>query len=161
VREQDLGHGNKIIGFDDVEEILAYQQQMEAEANAQPLLPEQETITWGSDVLRIVDGPLMIYGHIYTIEEFLEVEAQAGASSDEIVFEMDQLKDAHQRNYRYGMWYSEICPEGEPGDAHLVSLWPITGDDFRAAEEQGWNFSTSLAQRVYGEVDASREQNRD
>lgn len=157
MEEQDLGHGRRIVGFSSLEEMLAYQQQREEEAQAQPLLPEQRAITWGDHVMRVVEGPLMIYGHIYTEEELVQIEADAGATDVEIREELRVLRETHARGYRYGRYYSEVVPKGEVGDAHLVTLWPISPEDFVEAQQRDWKLSVPLARRVVNEVRASAQ----
>jgi hypothetical protein len=150
MREKKLGQGQSVQGFDSMEEMTAYLMQQERQA-IENALPEQWNITWGARVVRIVDK-LAIFGQIYTEREFLAENTKAGeAPSEEILYELDDLRNAHQRGYRYGRWYSVVEPEGEYGSAHVSTLWEITTLDFDTARAGGWVIWSDLAERLYAE----------
>lgn len=156
MREQNLGRGHSIQGFDSTEEMIEYVKEQERQSNADAL-PEQFAINWGDRVIRVVDD-LAIWGHIYTWDEFLKDNTEAGQQSDEeILLELEGLKDAHLRGYRYGRWYSEVEPDGEYGSAHVVSLWPITWSDFEVARRNEWHTWPEIALRIQAEVRAAYE----
>lgn len=160
MKEQDLGRGNKIIGFDSTEEMLEYMDSKESEVAEQmkDLLEPQKGIGYGSYALRVIpyddDTSLAIFGYIYTEDEIREQEIEAGASTEdgELEFILAGMADAHERGYRYGTWHSVVLPDGEPGDAHLVTLWPITEADYHTALDLGWEMPTHLAERIREEL---------
>jgi hypothetical protein len=149
VKEQKIQPGISIIGFESQEEMAAYMAEQEALATADAL-PEQWEITWGDRVLRMVDDTLAVFGHIFTEREFLAENSKPGQAPDEeILYELDSLRDAHTRGYRYGRWYSTVEPDGEYGSAHVVSLWGISKQDFATARSNGWRLWPELSDRVY------------
>lgn len=157
MREESLGRGQHIAGFDSLEEMLAYMRDQEREAN-EAVLPEQWKITWGDHVFRLVDD-LAIFGYVYTPNQFLRSNLRAGEDlpDPEIVEELESIKHAFERGYRYGKWYSEIEPMGEYGSAHVVSLWPITVEEFEECERNDWKVTPAIAFRVAREVLAARK----
>jgi hypothetical protein len=160
MKEHDLGRGNKIIGFESYEEMLEYTEKQHAElvARMKDLPPQQEQITFGSHVLRLVpigdENVLVIFGRVYTIEEteLLEIQAGADVLGGELRTIMEKFTSLHEDGYRYGRWYSEVCPEGEVGDAHVTTLWPITEADYQHALNNGWLCPTYLMTRVLDEM---------
>lgn len=158
MEEQRLGPGIKIIGFNSLEEILAYQAEKEAEVQAMPLLPEQEAITWGDYAVQVVGDEqesLMIYGHIYTEDEYVRLGIEAGGNSDEMAYELAHLHETYARGYRYGEWYSTAAPKGDLGDVHISAMWPISKSIYLAAQAEGWPFSVEIARKMVNEVRAS------
>jgi hypothetical protein len=159
VREEDLGHGNRILGFESLEEMIEYQAQQEAELAqrmAGGLPDEQEGISYGSYALRLVptgDKPLVIFGRVAPLKEFAVSELEHGADLDELVFTLTRLRDLHERGYRYGTWYSTVCPDGEVGDAHVTTLWPITEADYQHALNNRWECPRYLYDRVLAEME--------
>lgn len=156
MREQKLGPGINIVGFDSMEEMLAYQAEQEAIANAQ-VLPKQLEITWGDYVFRVIDG-LAIWGEIFTRETFLG----PNEDDEELIAEWEDLQDAYDRGYRYGQWYSVVEPKGEYGSAHLVNLWKITERDFERARLVNWEVWSEFASRISEEIlQAHNQQGKD
>ena len=164
MKEQDLGHGRKIIGFDSAEEMFAYMAEREAELaeEMKHLTEPQKGIGYGQYVLRMTpvgeEEPLAIFGYIYTKAEFRELELAAGANPNdgELDFIMERLQSAYDRGYRYGNWFSVACPEGEPGDSPLTTLWPITEADYQHALNNGWEMPAYLVRRVHDEIEENR-----
>lgn len=156
MKDEDLGHGIHITGFGSLEEMLEHMQAAEAEANAAYLAPQQRAIDWGAYVFRAVpdgeNGALAIWGHVWTLTEWRERETKAGATEDELVYSTERLVDAHGRGYRYGEYYSEICPEGDHGSAHISTLWPITRRDYEYARRIGWRMGTEIWARLRAEI---------
>jgi len=146
VKEQDLGRGQRIIGFDTQEELfnyLASQRQASIEALAHTL-PEQNAIGWGSHVFKVAPPDLAIFGYILTEAELEDPE------------ELAMTRDARTRGMVYGQWFSEVVPEGEYGSTHIIECWPITTWEFRLAGEKGWQPWPELLDRVRDEIDAAR-----
>lgn len=150
MKEQRLGHGISIQGFDSMEEMLAYQAEQEAVAISESL-DEQWRITWGSYVFRQIEG-LSIWGHIMTPAEILGEHPD-----EEAIAELEQLQDAHARGYRYGKYYSTVEPAGEYGSAHVVSLWPIGQQAFERARLVGWELWEELAISLMAEMREARD----
>jgi hypothetical protein len=163
MKEKKLGQGKSIQGFESLEEMQRYLLAEERSMIARTL-PEQWNITWGARVVRNADG-LPIFGHVFTEREFLG-ESITGdpAQDEETMAELDDLRDAHERGYRYGRWYSTVEPDGEYGSAHVVALWEITETDFERARAGGWTLWPELAERVYTEQSqaiANQERNKE
>jgi hypothetical protein len=149
MKEEQIAPGISMIGFESAEEMQRYMAEQEQGATDNALA-EQWQITWGTYVLRIVDE-LWIFGYIYTPSEYSDLTP--GAEMDEeIIAELVQLQESHDRGYRYGRWFSEVVPDGEYGSAHVVSLWQITKADFDDARAHEWFPSPELAFRVGQEV---------
>src|SRR4029078_1036661 len=72
MREQELPYGHTVIGFDSVEEMNEYMAKQEQDA-VERTLTRQWEIGWGSYVIRLVED-LVIWAHIFTEEESLELE---------------------------------------------------------------------------------------
>jgi hypothetical protein len=141
----------RIFEVNNPEEFFQFMAQQEAEAIAHTL-DEQWAIGWGTYVLRVVDG-LWIFGKIFTEAQFLEVEQFDEAELDEEgQYELQHLRDMHERGYRYGQWFSEVVPNGEYGSSHVVNLWEISYPDFREAQARGWEVPPELAFKVGSEV---------
>jgi len=157
MKEQKLGYGISIQGFSTFEEMDDFLAESEREAIANTL-PEQWQITWGSYVVRVVER-LVIFGIVYTEEQFLNTSLKGEAEYDEeIRAELDDLRAAHERGYRYGRWFSEVEPDGEYGSAHVVNLWRITEEDFVAARHNGWHLNPDLIVRMHKEISAARRE---
>jgi len=155
MKEQKLGPGISIQGFDSLEEMLAYQADKEQEA-LRNTLPEQSRITWGSYVFRMVDE-LAIFGQIMTPAEYMNDNIKPDWEPDEaqmaeIEAEMAGLQRSHVHGYRYGKWFSVVEPTGEYGSAHVVALWEITREDFEAAERNEWQIWPELGLRIVRET---------
>jgi len=145
MKEQNLGRGVKVLGFETMEEMVAYQLNAEHEAN-QHCLDEQKAIPWGGYVLRVEDD-LSIFGRLYTKEEYME-DGSVDSSNADTFF---------NRNFRYGQFFSVVVPTGEYGSAHVVELWPITKSDFDEAQERAWTMWPELLDRVYTETKEALE----
>jgi hypothetical protein len=150
MKEQKLPHGQSIVGFSSMEEMVDYMDAKEQEA-IENTLPAQWEIKWGARVLRIVED-LVIFGHIFTEQEFLEINTDPEKPDEETIYELDGLKRAHDAGYRYGIWYSVVEPEGEYGSAHVSTLWEITPEDFSAGRENGWEVAAETVWRVAMEM---------
>lgn len=159
MKEEKLGRGISIQGFESLEELLAHQEEMERQA-IEDALPEQWAIDYGDLVFRVADD-LPIFGRIFTELTFLADNTSEGQSAPdpEIVAEWEGIESAHQKGYRYGKWYSSVCPEGELGSAHVVTLWRISNEDFTRARLMRWELWTELAQQIYEESHEARERN--
>jgi hypothetical protein len=154
MKEQDLGHGQKIVGFDSLEEMFAYQERKEQEASASTV-PEQWAIARGDRVIRIHHG-LVIFGHIFTEAEFLMEDTVDDENSDELLAELRSLRGSFDRGYRYGKWYSVVKPSGEYGSAHVCNLWNITHGEFETGRRKEWKAWPELITKVTEELGAAQ-----
>jgi hypothetical protein len=151
MKEQKLGTGQSIIGFDSVEEMQDYLATQEANAIAGTLV-EQWAITWGDYVIRFVDD-LVIWGDLETQEELVATETSD--DEEESRHELEQALDSHGRGYRFGKWFSTVEPTGEYGSAHVVTLWKISKEEFDAAGENDWEMWPELANKLANEMVAA------
>ena len=151
MKEQKLGAGHSIIGFENTEEMLEYMAAQEEEAIANTL-PEQWAITWGDYVVRFVDD-LVIWGDLETQEEL--IESETSDDEEESRVELEQALDSHGRGYRFGKWFSDVEPTGEYGSAHVVSLWKITKEDFEIASRNDWMMWPAMVIKLKAEMDAA------
>jgi len=154
VKEQKLPHGHSVMGFESFEELQEYMAKAEREAIGNAL-PKQWEITWGSFVLRVVDS-LVIWGYIFTEQEFMELEIGDEMADPKVVEEvlaiMEAQRDSQARGYRYGKYWSTILPDGELGSAHVSTLWEITEEDFNHARDHGWELDPALGTRIAHEI---------
>lgn len=112
------------IPFESVDDAFAAMDKAEREANerAHPL---QRAIGYGAFAVRAL-GEITIWGFIPEKHE------------------AEPYEDSFERGYRFGKWYSVVCPEGELGDAHISTLWPIRKEDFDHAKANGWSMETAI-----------------
>lgn len=129
--------------FDSAEEMLRALRESREAADAH-IRSWQREIRPGDKVLRMapVDGSLLvIYGEILDVVEterphydLSDPEARA-----EFEFVCAQFGPEWQASYRFGRFYSPLCPEGELGDIHLATITCIlTEDEFVEARVQHW-----------------------
>jgi hypothetical protein len=151
---------HRMFSFESLEQAFAFMDESEAEAN-QRVLPEQRGITWGDHAVRVWASPtvgtppLMIYGQIFTEDQLVATETDAGATADEIVYELRVLRESHARGYRYGQWFSLVTPAGEYGEAHIADLWTLSEEEFQRAQSHDWALDTQVAHRMVVEVRTS------
>ena len=111
--------------FDSVDEMMAHIQAEEDAARARAH-PAQTSIGRGEYVLRPTEHCL-IFGYLFDTNE-----------------EGSTRPDLFARGYRTGVWFSEVTPEGEKGDAHVVTLWRILKEEHDAAEAAEWETETII-----------------
>ena len=154
--EAKLPYGGAVFSFSTMEEFYQHQEQAETAANAN-VVPAQREITWGDYVIRLVPD-LVVWGRIYTFEEIVAKEAELGAKEDELERTKLRLRAFYDRGYRYGWWSSSVDP-GEPGDAHISTLWRIPREDYEKARDNAWLLWPELAHRLHAEfVQATNEE---
>jgi len=155
VKEEDLGYGHVVMGFESLEEMQEYMDSREREAN-ENTMPKQWEITWGSYVIKVVPPDLIIWGYVFTEEEFLADEIGEDLGNPqveaEVMASLEQLKGRYERGYRYGRYYSVITPKGEYGDAHVSELWEITEADYVFAMANKWEVAPELVRRLQQEI---------
>lgn len=146
--------------FEDLDELFEEMAQDEEAANAR-VLPRQREIDWGSYVFRAVENgagqALAIWGHVWTLEEFLEREKKAGAEPDELGYVEFRAKELHARGYRYGEYYSIVAERPDIGSAHIASLWPISRRDFEYARRLRWEIWPDFLERMKVEVRTDKQ----
>jgi len=120
------------VSGESLEALFAEMRANEDAANAQ-VRPEQAALTWGDHFLRLYpmgEQVLAIFGRIPSAEEFERSEGSDGLARHTEIME---------RGYRFAWCHSIIEPEGEPGDTHVVTVWPITEAQFAEAKAVGWD----------------------
>lgn len=138
IPQLDRGRKVHFRQFDSFEQACEFMENAAKEAN-QMLASRQKEITWGSYWVRFEPTEqLIIFGHVYTMRELVDGERKAGADEDELFTIMQTVKNAHDRGFLFGDAYSVWCPEGELGDTHRSTVWPITEEQFKEAKTYQW-----------------------
>ena len=158
MKEEQIAPGISMIGFESADEAFNYMNDAELQS-IQNALDEQWRIDWGAYVLRVVDE-LWIFGHIFSYQELIAETVADGEPDEEAIYELRIHEESYHRGYRYGRWYSQVCPEGEYGSAHVATLWEITVADFNEARAQGWLPGSGLAFRVGMEMGEAMKKKR-
>lgn len=113
------------VAYDSIEEMFAAMERAEREANERAT-PTQRAITFGDYVVRpMSDAGVIVFGLIWPKDL---------RDADENPATIARLDASHERGYRTGKWSSDFVPEGEIGDAHIATLWPITREEYELAE---------------------------
>ena len=110
---------NEVKMFGTADEMFAYMARAEQSAN-EAVHPAQRSIQRGEYVIRPM-AQFLIFGYLFDTND-----------------KRNTRQDLFDRGYRTGYWFSDACPEGEEGDAHVVTLWRITQEEFKAAEAIDW-----------------------
>jgi hypothetical protein len=118
--------------------------------------PAQLAITWGdcfrfrrpAGASQVVSGldlagetilpEHVVYGRVWTVQEFAGRERKAGAPEPAIRREIRRLRGLHDRGWRYGTCWSELVPAGDTGRHHAGYLEPLTAGQLHAARRAGW-----------------------
>lgn len=145
--------------FGSAEEMFAAMTEREAAAN-EGLLPNQ--IALRDDVehtrvwLRLLPdgaGVLPIFGWSWSLREAsgrersyyepktdnpdVAIADEFGAA--EFASIVEGLRERRTRGYLYGECFSVVEPDGELGDTHVSSVWPLTEEAFAEAKAHGWD----------------------
>ena len=92
-----------------------------------------------SGAIAALAGPLTIYAHIPTREQFRAAERKAGAGEAEVGRALADADKAYARGWRHVRAWSAVEPaDGDIGDWHCAVMTKITGEQFRAARAAGW-----------------------
>lgn len=107
------------------------------------LTPESLPVNVGDHVLRlepIGNAVLAIYGVITDpLDYWLENPPVTAEDRAEMDYEVRSDAKDREDGFTFGMWYSEMCPNGELGTAHRSTLnMKITPEDFEAARSRGF-----------------------
>lgn len=128
------------VGFSSFEEMQKWMLDRTNEANA-ALADEQLAVSWGDYWARFdsYDTFGVIFGRVFTEDEWVANEMDAGASLEEATYAMEQIRATHREGYMHGDAYSKAFPEAEYGSTHRANLWPIEERVFHAAMAVGWD----------------------
>lgn len=107
------------------------------------LTPESVPVSVGDHVLRLENmggNVLAIYGTITNpLDYWVEHPPQTAEDRAEMEYEVRSDALDRRNGYTFGMWYSEMCPEGELGSAHRSTInLKISNADFESARSQGF-----------------------
>ncbi len=107
------------------------------------LTPESLPVNVGDHVLRlepIGNAVLAIYGTITDpLTYWLENPPVTAEDRAEMEYEVRADARDRQEGFTFGMWYSEMCPEGELGTAHRSTInMKISAEDFEVARSRGF-----------------------
>lgn len=144
--------------MEDLQAILEKsREQREAADNAAS--PLQKAITWGDYVLsRDPNSGVYVFGMLTPRDKLIaeETEDLDDVKDIELITHIVmEIDERHRQHLRFGRFFSsmdENTKKGEYGTKHVVSLWPISKEDFEAAEANDWEASESLIDRVQDEV---------
>lgn len=126
---------SEFMSFNSIEEMQDWMAQRTIEAN-ENLAPEQEAITYGTPWVNfsaLGQTDALCVGIVMTEEAYL---ADGGDVED---WEGGSIQEGHDRGYMFGRAYSKWLPEGELGDTHRASMWPIPEDLYAALEAVQWD----------------------
>lgn len=127
--------------FDNIEDAFAAMAAREDAANERTT-DEQRAIGYGDYFTRVWEtwgDRLVIYGYIFTRDEFIKEERDAGSPEAELAWTLERMDSSYARGYRFGWCYSEVEPDGELGSTHVSTmLRKITREEFEAAKARGW-----------------------
>lgn len=107
----------------DHEPELAGLDEIEAKAN-KSVTTKQREITYGSYWVRATPTGVLEFGQVIT---------QQSAEAMQTAETVRALRDMYRRGYRYSMYHSKSNPQGDYGDVHISSAWPITKEEFENA----------------------------
>ena len=127
--------------FDSFDEALDAIAAARDAANA-TLAEEQKSLTWGSYFANFTTLPTadcVVFGQTFTRQEVIDSEREAGADAAEAEYTANHVGAGLENGYLYARCYSVIEPDGELGDTHRASAWPISKELFKAAESVGWD----------------------
>lgn len=107
------------------------------------LTPESVPVSVGDHVLRLENmggNVLAIYGTITNpLDYWVEHPPQTAEDRAEMEYEVRADARDRQEGFTFGMWYSEMCPEGELGTAHRSTInMKISAEDFEVARSRGF-----------------------
>lgn len=86
---------------------------------------------------------MFIFGH-HNLDDWIALEKSLTPEDEMHGFEpwREQCEDKNLvRGYKSGRCFSPIEPDGEIGDTHVATMWPISKEGFEQAREMGWQVS--------------------
>jgi hypothetical protein len=137
------------VEFNDWDEAQRIMKEAEDKANAS-VVDRQREVVYGSYWIRATPDGMLEYGRVLTQEE---AEEHNDAAT------VEQLRDTYRRGYRFSECHS-LLGDGV-GDTHLAVLWPITKEEYEAAQRQQWQLTyaewqTAMLRRVIEEQASAR-----
>jgi len=126
--------------FENIDDMFEFMEKRTNEANAN-LAPAQQGVTYGDCWARF-DTPhnfgFIEFGHVETEAEFrASMVKYPKAETDS---EWESIQTEHERGYLFSKAYSLMGPDGELGDTHRASMWPIDRALFDAARAVDWDY---------------------
>lgn len=142
---------NNVMAFTNVSDMLQ-EMQRNRETADRLVVPWQRAVKPGSKIIRVADAfgdnrLILIYGQIIDIvaEEEKYYNLNNPIEAAEFSYTEKRYGADWYRSFRYGRFYSHICPEGEYGEIHLAAITAVISDDeFEKARIQGWPQSQAL-----------------
>jgi len=103
------------------------------------IVPWQREVKPGDRVIRYEEG-LVIYGRITDpVEEDRKYYSDPDHDPEFLSIRAYFTSPSWTGSYRYGWFYSAMCPEGEPGSIPLATIAKVIDEaTFEAAKEAGW-----------------------
>lgn len=130
--------------FDSLEDMINAMAEQEQAANTK-VSPKQVAVGYGDYWIRFTPE-VVIFGYVMTLDEVEAAEMAVPLDPDETkeqreeetAYVMADIRNAHDRGYRYGWAYSIWEQEGELGSTHIYNLWPLDKALFDAAKAVDW-----------------------
>ena len=129
--------------YDSVTDLWEAMQRDRQAADGQ-IEPWQRLVRPGQYVVRLTEmcgDPLLIYAKVLdpVEEERRHYDLTDPLEEAEFEFAARHYGPLWQESYVFGRWYSQMCREGEYGQAHRCTLTAvITPVEFEHARELGW-----------------------
>lgn len=123
-----MTHFKGFESFDEMQQWMARQTEL-ANDNLHPV---QRELTWGSYWVNfaLLSDRIVVFGRVDPLPEADDVETLA---------ENQRIEAELERGYMFGRAYSMMSPEGELGDTHRFSVWPIEARLFEMAKAAQWD----------------------
>ena len=133
----------KIESFNTLDEMMASLQRNEAAAMAR-LTPLQRVLLPLREFYWMRPAPqyeCVIFGY-YNLDDMIALEKSL-TPEDEMDWHPGWVVSTTDKNlvrgYKSGRAYSVIEPDGELGDTHVSTMWPITKESFEQAKAMRWD----------------------
>jgi hypothetical protein len=127
--------------YPDFRSLMADRAQRELDLHT-AVTPEQAKIAPPAYIRRdlvLPDGPLTIYAQMFTPDHAYEQERATGAGHAEAAKLRERVRNAMERGWLWGRFYSTVEPDGELGCIHRAEVeTTITADEFLDAQQAGW-----------------------
>jgi len=139
-----------VLHFESRDEMLTYLAQAQAQAQ-RSMHHAQARITWGDHWVRFIDVAQaeVEFGRVFLPDEVADLEVAAGATAQEATTAVEDVTTGLANGYLYGVAHSSHFPDGEAGETHKASVWPIERDLFDAAQSVAWRIRLlPLAQKI-------------
>jgi len=134
----------KVKQFESFEEMQDYlqtaQDQYQRTYQNQKRTKNLENLSEGDFIAREAEG-LMIFGKITSpMDYWVKNPPEDDEAKDEMKWEEHSHKERVESGYLFGWFFSEACPDGEPGYAPVTTLMKIEKELFdQACEKLGFN----------------------